>query len=118
MKCLSSGTLVPLIPLCAGFAQIEATLPFAVEKHPSSKSPVAKEMLRRLKEDVQFFATEVHSVCNVLISASLVTNVTGMRIPGSVVYPVRSSPPDFDPVVSVWQRSLRSIVAFVCRVTL
>ena len=34
-------------------------LPFAVEGHPSAKSPVATEMLRRLKEDVQFFATEV-----------------------------------------------------------
>lgn len=43
----------------AGFTEVESTLPFAVEAHPSATSHVAKEMLRRLKEDVQHFATEV-----------------------------------------------------------
>ena len=40
---------------------MESALPFGVEQHPSAKSHVAKEMLRRLKEDVQFFANEVRS---------------------------------------------------------
>lgn len=38
---------------------IESGLPFTVEGHPSAKSHVAREMLRRLKEDVQYFAKEV-----------------------------------------------------------
>ena len=46
----------------AGFAEVESTLPFAVEGHQSAKSHVAREMLRRLKEDVQFFANEVSAV--------------------------------------------------------
>lgn len=44
-----------------GFAEVESALPFAVEGHPSAKSHVAREMLRRLKEDVQYFANEVGS---------------------------------------------------------
>lgn len=43
----------------SGFAEVESALPFAVEGHPSAKSHVATEMLRRLKEDVQYFANEV-----------------------------------------------------------
>lgn len=43
-----------------GFAQVEATLPFVVDSHPSAKSHVASEMLRRLRVDVQHFANEVH----------------------------------------------------------
>lgn len=43
----------------SGFAEVESALPFAVEGHPSAKSHVAREMLRRLKEDVQYFANEV-----------------------------------------------------------
>lgn len=42
-----------------GLREVESRLPFAVEGHPSAKSHVAKEMLRRLKEDVQYFANEV-----------------------------------------------------------
>lgn len=60
------GFLVLVFFLCfvllcsgAGFAEVESGLPFAVEGHPSAKSHVATEMLRRLKEDVQYFANEV-----------------------------------------------------------
>lgn len=38
---------------------MESGLPFVVEGHPSAKSPVAREMMRRLKEDVQYFSKEV-----------------------------------------------------------
>lgn len=47
------------LSLAAGFAEVESALPFVVEGHQSAKSPVAKEMLRRLKEDVQYFSNEV-----------------------------------------------------------
>lgn len=42
-----------------GMVEVESGLPFAVEGHPSAKSHVAREMLRRLKEDVGHFAGEV-----------------------------------------------------------
>lgn len=48
----------------AGFAEVESALPFAVEGHPSAKSSVAREMLRRLKEDVRYFANEVSAVAS------------------------------------------------------
>lgn len=54
--------IVPSLPGClvwTGFTEVESGLPFAVEGHPSAKSHVAREMLRRLKEDVQYFAKDV-----------------------------------------------------------
>lgn len=47
---------------------MESSLPFSVEDHPSAKSPVAREMLRRLKDDVQYFAKEARKNTNVFIS--------------------------------------------------
>lgn len=51
-----------MFDVVSGFSEVESALPFAVEGHPSAKSHVAREMLRRLKEDVQYFANEVGAV--------------------------------------------------------
>lgn len=57
LLCFSSGACC-----MPGFNEVESALPFAVEGHPSAKSHVAREMLRRLKEDVQYFANEVSGI--------------------------------------------------------
>lgn len=86
-------TRTPSPLLCwAGLLEVEAGLPFAVESHPSAKSHVAKEMLRRLKEDVQYFANEVGRGKRVL---------TCMSFPGSAAVALYSSPTLFvQPVVA------------------
>lgn len=71
----------------AGFAEVESGLPFAVEGHPSAKSHVAKEMLRRLKEDVQYFAKEVSAPSAVLNSFRTFDRQTDAYEGSAVQYP-------------------------------